>query len=50
MRAVMKLIFDELFFFIVGCGNHFMGHFTNSVLKMVTARACLKFFFSFIEV
>ncbi len=26
MRAGMKLIFDEIFFFIVGCGNHFMGH------------------------
>ena len=26
MRAGMKLIFDELFFFIVGWGNHFMGH------------------------
>ncbi len=48
MRAGMKLIFDELFFFIVGWGNHFMGHLSSRVLKMVTARACLKFVFFFL--
>ena len=26
MRAGMKLILDEFFFFIVGLVNHFMGH------------------------
>ncbi len=48
MRAGMKLNFDELLFFIVGWGNHFMGQFTSHVLKMVTARACLKFVFFFL--
>ncbi len=46
MRAGMKLIFDEFFFFIVGWGNNFMGHLQPPIENGYCA--CMPKFFFFL--